>query len=268
MAETIAELEGCGVVSRGKRILGPLSLRIGKGEFWGVVGPNGAGKSTLLKVMAGLQPVSEGRLRITGTSSGSGTFGAAAERKRRIGLLLQHHDFYPDMPFTVRDVVAFGRIGLRGPGRRFGKNDREAVERAVSSLNLEHLGSRLYRELSGGERRKVQIARLIAQEAELLLLDEPTAGLDLDWQERLTLLVEHLYVNRGKTIVMVTHDIDRLPACCTHTLLLKNGGVLAAGTPSEVFRSEILSGLYDSAVEVVERKGRYHAFCLDAEETG
>ena len=260
MAETLIECEDCIVRHNSKTILGPLSFVFKKGEFWGIIGPNGAGKSTLLRVIAGLKSVSHGSFSVFGSARGSAADSPAGTAKKQIGLLFQHHDFYPDLPFTVEDVVLFGRTGLPGFGRRFRAIDRTAAGRAISGLNLENLRHRLYRELSGGEQRKVQLARLVAQEAEMILLDEPTAGLDLDWQERLTQLVEELYRRSGKTIVMVTHDVDRLPACCTNVLLLKNGEILAMGAPADVFQSDILSQLYNCKIEVAFRNGRYHAF--------
>lgn len=266
MAETVAELENIEVRYRNKTVLGPVSLTIEKGDFWGIIGPNGAGKSTLLKTIAGLQPFSGGLLTVFGSVFHPGEKHSTITAKKNIGLLFQHHDFYPDLPFTVKDVVLFGRTGLPGFGRGFRAVDREAAEHAIASLNLANFRSRLYRELSGGEKRKVQFARLVAQEAELMLLDEPTAGLDLDWQERLTQLVENLYRRFGKTIIMVTHDVDRLPGCCNKALLLQNGGVLAQGTTADVFQREIFSRLYNCDIEIAVRNGRYHAYSLGLRE--
>jgi iron complex transport system ATP-binding protein len=149
---------------------------------------------------------------------------------------------------------------LRGP------NNLAAVDHALDLLDLVRMRGRLYRELSGGERQKVQLARLLAQDADLLLLDEPTAGLDLDWQERLTSLVEELHDRTGVAVVMVTHEAHHLPGCCEKVLLLRNGRAVAAGTPSEVFTPDLLSELYGCRIEVMERQGRYFAHSLGPAE--
>ena len=266
MAEAIVELSEITVRFRNKKVLGPLSLKINSGDFWGIVGPNGAGKSTFIKVIAGLQPVSDGSVAVFEQSFSTGSSGSIKSVRKNIGILLQHHLFYPDLPFTVEDVVFFGRASLPGLGRSYRPSDIEAVNHVISELNLEHLRHRLYRELSGGESRKVQIARLLAQESELLLLDEPTSGLDLDWQERLTQLVEDLYNRFRKTIIMVTHDIDRLPACCNGVLLLQSGNVLGMGLPADVFNAETLSNLYGCTIEVSEHYGRFYAYSVGLRE--
>lgn len=266
MAVAIAELENVTVRFRGEKVLGPLNLKIEQNDFFGVVGPNGAGKSTFLKVLAGLHRVSEGSVIVFGQSFAGGSRNSIKSVRKNIGMLMQHHLFYPDLPFTVEDVIFFGRAGLRGLGRRYSPFDIETVNNVISELNLEYLRHRLYRELSGGECRKVQLARLLAQQSELLLLDEPAAGLDLDWQEKVTQLVANLYDRFGKTIIMVTHDVDRLPECCNRVLLLRNGNVLAKGAPSEVLRADVLSNLYGCTIEVAERKGRFHAYSLGLKE--
>lgn len=248
MGETIAELREIVVRRGGRNLLGPLSLAVGRGEFWGVVGPNGAGKTTLLKTLAGLLSPSEGTV--------------SAPPRKGIGFLLQHHAFLPDLPFTVEDVALFGRTGRIGPGRPFRPEDRESARNALALLGLEGMRDRLYRELSGGEQKKAQLARLLVQEADLLLLDEPAAGLDLAAQEQLTLLAGDLHRRTGRTFVMVTHEIDRLPAECRRILLLKEGRSLAAGPPEETFRPELLMALYGCPMEVVSRGGRFHAFSL------
>ena len=246
MGEAVAELRDV-AVRRGRRILlGPLSLSIGRGEFWGIVGPNGAGKTTLLRTLAGLEPASEGL--------------ALLPPRRDIGFLLQHHAFYPDLPFSVEEVALFGRTGLARLGRRFRPDDRRAVDEALRLLGLDGMRKRLYRDLSGGEQKKAQLARLLAQEAGFILLDEPSAGLDLSMQEQLTRLINDLYRRTGRTFIMVTHEIDRLPPCCGRALLMKEGRPLAEGPPAQVFRADALSRLYGCAMEVVVREGRFHAF--------
>jgi len=247
-------------------VLGPLSLHVHYGDFWGIVGPNGAGKSTLLKAIAGLVPIDEGRIAILDEQTSPRLWRNLPASRGRVGVLLQHHDFFPDLPFTVEDIVMFGRIARTGMGRRTTDSDRHAVVESLETLGLSDFRTRLYRELSGGEQRKVHLARLVAQQPEVFLLDEPTAGLDMDWQERLTQLVDDLYSRLGKTIIMVTHDVDRLPPCCNQVLLISNGFILAAGDPSEVLCSDVLSTLYGCTIEVAQRNGRYHAYSLGVKE--
>lgn len=246
MGETIAELRDVMVRRRGRNLLGPLSLAVERGDFWGLVGPNGAGKTTLLNTLAGLQTPSAGTVRVP--------------PRKEIGFLLQHHAFLPDLPFTVEDVALFGRTGRVGLGQPLRREDRQAARAALALLGLEGMGDRLYRELSAGEQKKAQLARLLAQEAELLLLDEPAAGLDLAAQEQLTHMAGDLHRRTGRTFVMVTHEIDRLPAECRRVLLLKEGRPLAVGSPEETFRAETLTTLYGCPMEVLRRDGRFHAF--------
>jgi ABC-type Mn2+/Zn2+ transport system ATPase subunit len=255
--ESVAAVDchGLTVVHRGTTLIGPVDLTVGRGEFWGIVGPNGAGKSTLLRAIGGLVPISEGRFSVVGDGD-----------RRSIGFLFQHHDFVPELPFTVSDVVSSGRSGrvVFGPVRT--AEDRQAVDSALRLFGIEGMRNRLYRELSGGERQKVQLARLVAQEAELLLLDEPSAGLDLDWQERLTELVADLHRRTRKAVVMVTHEVHHLPGCCDRVLLLRNGQALASGPPAEVFTSDLLTKLYGCRMEVTRRGNRYFAHSLGIPE--
>jgi ABC-type cobalamin/Fe3+-siderophores transport system ATPase subunit len=266
MAQAVVQCDNILVSYRKKRVLGPLSLHVHYGDFWGIVGPNGAGKSTLLKTIAGLAPLDEGRITILGEQSSPPSWRNSPASRRRVGVLLQHHEFFPDLPFTVEDVVMFGRIAQKGLGRRTNDLDRREVAESLETFGLTDFRTRLYRELSGGEQRKVQLARLVAQKPEVFLLDEPTAGLDMDWQERLTQLVDVLYRRLGKTVIMVTHDVDRLPSSCNRVLLLSGGSVLTAGAPEDVFRPQILSTLYGCTIEIARRQGRYHAYSLGVKE--
>lgn len=256
MDDSVVLAEGRGLVveRRGEILVGPVDFTIGPREFWGIVGPNGAGKSTLLRAIAGLEPITRGTLDV-----------ATNGERTRIGLLFQHHDFVPEIPFTVCDVVSFGRSANVGFGWIRREQDRQAVDRAMELLEIGGMRSRLYRELSGGERQKAQLARLIAQEADLLLLDEPAAGLDLDWQERLKVLVMDLHQKSDVAVVMVTHEVHHLPPCCDRVLLLRGGQPLATGTPQDVFTPERLSELYGCRMEVTRRGNRYFAQSLGAD---
>lgn len=260
MAPPLAHIEDVTITRRGQQILQSLSLSIRAGDFWGIVGPNGAGKTTLLRLLAGVLPPCQGRARLLGRdiTRGGHVTPVLSPARRDVGVLLQRHNFSTHVPFTIRDVVAFGRI----PHRRWGRlsaADHEAVDHAIGTLDLTGMQQRLYNALSGGEQQKVQLARLLAQSPRLILLDEPTAGLDLDWQERLTALVGALHTEHACTVVMVTHDIDRLPACCTNVLLLKGGRQIAQGPPETVFADDVLSRLYGCRVEVIRGNGRFSA---------
>ena len=174
-----------------------------------------------------------------------------------MAFLPQRHEIAPELPFTVRDVVEFGRAGLPDRGR-----DREAVAEALAVMELEGFERRLYRELSGGEQQKVQLARLWARQARILLLDEPTAGLDPDRRERLIEAVQSLAAAPGRTVVMVTHDLHDLPAVCSRVLLLREGRVLADGPPAAVVTDEQLSRLYGCRMRVERHGGRFAAFSV------
>jgi ABC-type cobalamin/Fe3+-siderophores transport system ATPase subunit len=258
MPETLVRLREVTVAVRGRTLLGPLSFEVQEGAFWGVVGPNGAGKSTLLRVIAGLRTFQGGSVERLGVVQSPDA--APATFRHHIGLLFQQHDYLPDFPLTALDVVLFGRLPEKGLGRQYRQEDLAAAREALSSLGLQDLEQRLYRELSGGERQKTQLARLVAQNCRLMLLDEPTSGLDLLWQERLTQLIASIHRDSRRTVVMVTHEPHHLPACCTHVLLLKEGGVLTAGRVEEVLQAATLRELYECDLQVVAHAGRHHVF--------
>jgi ABC-type cobalamin/Fe3+-siderophores transport system ATPase subunit len=232
-----------------------VDLSLQAGEFVGIVGPNGAGKSTLLRLLAGIERPHAGGGALLGESLPL-RHGAARALRRRLAFLPQRHETTPELPFTVRDVVEFGRAGLPTT-----KGNEEAVREAIRVMELEGFANRLYRELSGGEQQKVQLARLWARQAELVLLDEPTAGLDPDRRERLIECVQEL-VSGDRTVVMVTHDIRDLPTCCSRVLLLREGRLFADGPPAEVLVDQTLSDLYGCRMHVDHYAGRYAAFSV------
>jgi iron complex transport system ATP-binding protein len=153
-------------------------------------------------------------------------------------------------------------LGTHGLTGRLAISEQTRIDEALEQMDIAHLGRRAYRNLSGGEQQKVQLARALVQKPELLLLDEPTTGLDLDWQERLVELVGGLSQTRGLTVVMTTHALSHLPACCQRAILLRAGRVLFDGPAHEALTAGRLGELYGCPVEVIERHGRYH--CLSA----
>ena len=191
----------------------------------GLAGPSGSGKSTLLKALVGLIKPWRGSIELFG--------GAVNGSRGQIGYAPQSELVDWDFPVTVADVVMMGRYGRLGLLRSPSASDRDAVASALAMVRLEELAHRQIGELSGGQQRRMLIARALAQEADLLLLDEPMVGLDATNQHELLELFERLR-NEGKTLLVATHDLSCVAACFDLTLLL-NKRLIAFGAPGEIF---------------------------------
>jgi ABC-type cobalamin/Fe3+-siderophores transport system ATPase subunit len=256
-------LDGISCHAGRKTILDGISLTINRGEFVGILGPNGAGKSTLMAVMGGRLRPDAGSVRIEDADVWAmGERGRAALRMR-IGTVLQLSEYNPMIPMTAREVVAMGRVGQGSLLHRFANNDRSLVEDALVRLGIEKLAGRTYRSLSGGEQQKVQIARALAQRPDLLMLDEPTNGLDMDWQERMVTLIGRLSApatlgHSGLPVIMTTHLTGHLPPDCRRVLLIKQGRLIFDGPTQEALTEKRLGKLYGCRVGVTECGGRRH----------
>jgi ABC-type Mn2+/Zn2+ transport system ATPase subunit len=256
MSATI-ELRGAGVVLRDKTILSGITLSVGPGEFWGVAGPNGAGKSTLVRLVPGFVPLAGGEMRVFGAPLAEWKL---TELRRRVGFLPQHVFFDEGAPISAREVILMGRSGRRGLFRRLTAEDRRVAEACAAELGIAGLLDRPIGSLSGGERQRVQLARALAQEPELLILDEPTASLDPRAAVRFLETVSRIRRERGMTVLIVTHEISILPPDCGFVALLREGRLLAAGEKDRLLEPRLLSELYACRVEVEKRAGRYHIF--------
>jgi manganese transport system ATP-binding protein len=211
-----------------------VSFDLPRGTAMGVVGPNGSGKSTLLKTVAGLIKPSEGTVRVQGIAPQKLPPGT-------IGYVPQIEDVDWTFPVSVRDVLNMGRYPRIGPFRRFSAHDRRAVARAIDALDLGTLADRHISELSGGQQQRVFVARAIAQEPLLLLLDEPTTGVDAATEDALLHLVRGLVAD-GLPVLMTTHDLDRAPEWFDR-LLVVDRRVLAEGRPDSVLESGAYAGI-------------------------
>jgi ABC-type Mn2+/Zn2+ transport system ATPase subunit len=216
-----------------RRVLARVSLECARGEILGLLGPNGSGKSTLLHAIAGLLEPAAGELQVFGRPP--------AEARRRIAYVLQAQHAPEHLPVTVREVVALGRAPIRGPVRRLRSDDRRAVDAAIERVELGALAGRHLSDLSGGERQRAFVAQGLAQEADLLLLDEPTAGLDVASTEqiRAVLAAER---EAGRAVVVATHDLEDA-AVSDHVVLLA-GRVVAAGPPASALARAHLQQAY------------------------
>ncbi len=207
-----------------------VSLELSCGAAVALVGGNGAGKSTLMKSIVGLVPVSKGRVLWQGQPITKSTY--------EVTYLSQRADVNWDFPITVRRLVELGRYPLLGPWRRFKKEDSEAVTRAMTTMRIDDLAHRQVGALSGGQQQRALIARALAQEAHVLLLDEPFAGLDQPAQELLAQLLRDL-ASSGQLIVASHHDLKTVGDIFDETILL-NGVLIAQGTSKETMTQENL----------------------------
>jgi iron complex transport system ATP-binding protein len=222
-----------------------------------VLGPNGSGKTTLLRTLLGLLPLHEGRILFNGKDSASFP---RREIARIAGYVPQAHS--PYFAYSVRDMVLMGRSAHLGTFSMPGAHDRELAARVLESLGISPLADRPVTEISAGERQLALIARALAQEPRLLVMDEPTASLDFGNQVRVLERVAALAAG-GISILFSTHDPDHAFLAAQRALLLAEGRVLALGTPREVIRSDTLQRLYHVAVQVVPLEGGGHT-CLPA----
>lgn len=219
--------------------LQPIDLEIRGGEFWGIIGPNGAGKSTLLRLLAGLLAPDSGEVRLKGRSL---LTVALRERARSVAFLPQQMPV--DLPATAREIVLMGRFPHRRLGLFESAADFAIADMALAAMGVTALADRPMATLSGGEAQRVHIASVIAQQAAVLLLDEPTASLDLFHQLSIfSLLRDHVHNNRIAAVV-VTHDINLAARFCSHVLLLHDGRLVASGPPTQVTRPAILESAY------------------------
>jgi len=257
VSDSAIQLDGLSVNAGRKAILSVGSLHIRQGELVGLLGPNGAGKSTLLRCLLGMQGRIHGGLDVLGRRVARLGSGALARLRRRIGYVPQLLPSRGEMPLTVREVVAIGRTGIAGLLRPLRREDWRIVDEWIDRLGLTGLAGRGFGEISGGEQRKTLIARAMVQQPELLLLDEPTANLDLGWRERIVELIGELYRPMQLTVVLVCHELEVLPACCGRVVVLDDGRLVEDGPPDEVLSTTMIESLYGPGLSVVRSAGRW-----------
>jgi iron complex transport system ATP-binding protein len=230
--EPIVDVRGVSFAYGGAQALADVSVAARAGEFVGLLGPNGAGKSTLVRLVAGLLPPGAGEVRLAGLDPWT----APRRTVARLCALVPQEPRIA-WPFTVREAVMMGRAprqGLLALATRF---DRGAVEGALEACDLVHLADRRLDALSGGERRRVFFARALAQEPRVLLLDEPTAFLDLGHQVAAMRMAE-IAARGGLCVVAVLHDLNLAAAACDRVVILDRGRVVAEGAPASVLTAE------------------------------
>jgi ABC-type Mn2+/Zn2+ transport system ATPase subunit len=251
MDTTVIDVKNAVVSYREDVALRGVSLRVKSGEFVGIIGPNGAGKTTILTIINGLGKLLHGSVRVLGHSV---TPGNGHSLRKRVGYVAQVQNIDPRMPMNVRDVVMIGRYGLLGLIKRPKRRDWEVVDEALELVGMSHLSQRPIGHLSGGEQQRVAIARCLAQEPEIFLLDEPTASLDWRAKTDILELVKVIHDSRHLTTLFVTHDLSSLPVACDRAVLMKEGLIWCEGSPDEILTDNNLSYLYDIPLPEVKKR--------------
>lgn len=262
MTDPAIQVADLTVVRRGRAALDKVSIIVPAGSILGVLGPNGAGKTTLISALAGFLKPTRGSVRILGQDLARLSAALLRALRQKIGLLPQLSEVNELMPLTAREVVAIGRAGRAGLGKRLSSKDHELIENALTVFGLAPLADRAYPRLSGGERRKVQLARVFAQEPELLLLDEPMANLDAAWQDSLRRELQAWWELGNITVVMISHELHHLPEACQNIALMSEGRVIAMGPPEQALDPALLAEAYGRGVKLAEHDGR--AYLLGA----
>ena len=239
--------------ARAEPALRDVSIDVARGGLVGLLGPNGCGKTTLLKLLAGVLTPSSGTVTLEGRPL------AAMSRRdvaRRIAVVPQ--ETHPAFEFTVIEMVLMGRHPHLGLLQLEGPDDFAVARDALDATGTTHLAGRRYTELSGGERQRVVIAGALAQSADVLLLDEPTASLDLRYQLEVASLLVRLNRQRGVTMVLATHDLNLAAAVCDSLVLLRDGRVLSQGGTREILTPSTVRELYDVEADVTFHDGAGH----------
>ena len=224
-----------------------VDMHVNRGKIVALVGPNGAGKTTLIRALTGILPSVTGQVHLDGVNLQGLT---SLQRARRVAVVPQQA-FLPDS-ITVTQVVLLGRTPYLTLWGKESPSDCRIAKEAMKNTGIDSLADRLIGDLSGGEQQRAVIARALAQEPDALLLDEPTAHLDLKHQNSILTLVRNLAVEKNMAVLLTMHDLNQAAAYAHHIALMVNGKIEALGTPDEVFTTQKLSQAYGTPVNVIE----------------
>ncbi|MDY6792110.1 MAG: ABC transporter ATP-binding protein [Thermodesulfobacteriota bacterium] len=247
MKNSAVDITNLSFTYRNHPVLHHLSFSVSQGEFFIIIGPNGSGKTTLMKIMAGILKSKIDEVKVFNQPLKEYTRNDLA---KIVAIVPQMA--VADFPFTVTELVLMGRsphlnvLGLEQ------QKDLEIAQNAMAFTEVEHLAHRKVDQLSGGECQRVFIARAICHEPKIILLDEPTASLDLAHQLKIMDLMEKLKIQRGMTVIMVSHDVNLAAMYSDRLLLLKNGEIAGLGKPDEILTLQILKETYDCRLLVDE----------------
>jgi zinc transport system ATP-binding protein len=243
MTDIIVELDHVWVWRGDNLALKDVSLRIERGKFIGLMGPNGSGKTTLLKTIVGLIPPDKGKVVVTGPSS------------KTIGYVPQEEHIDPDFPVTAYDVVEMGLYGSLGMFPRIGSSEKQQIQKALVRVGMHDHSSRRIGDLSGGEKQRVFIARAIVAEPRLLLLDEPTTGVDSGARDDFYKVISDLMEDLSLTVVLASHDLEVVPGRVDEIICI-NQSVFVHAPPDQIRDTDVFRRAYGCELEFMMH-GRY-----------
>ncbi|MGV2622699.1 ABC transporter ATP-binding protein [Halobacillus sp. ACCC02827] len=249
--------EQVGIAYGDHHVVRDLDLDIPENQITTIIGPNGCGKSTILKALARIHSVQEGSIYLDGKAIKKES---TKEIAKKMGVLPQT----PKAPsgLTVSELVSYGRYPHQKGFGKLSDHDREVIQWALEITGVEEFSNRSIDALSGGQRQRVWIAMALAQETELLILDEPTTYLDLAHQLEVLKLLEQLNREEGRTIVMVIHDLNHAARFADYIVALRGGKVIREGTPEDVIRKDVLKEVFQIDAEVVQDPRTNRPICL------
>jgi len=254
MPDPIVELQNVWVWLGNSLALRDVSLSIEEGKFIGLMGPNGGGKTTILKIIAGLIKPDRGKVKIHGTAAGA------------IGYVPQEESLDPGFPLTVEDVVQMGIYGSMGVFPRLSAAEKKRVDRVLDTVRMKPLASRLIGELSGGQKQRVFIARAVVGKPRLLLLDEPTTGVDAAARDDFYRLLFELMSNLSLTIILASHDLEVVPTQVDEIICV-NQKVFVHATPEEIKDTDVFREAYGCEFELMLH-GRYPHRVVERHQNG
>lgn len=223
------------------KVLQDVSLKVGQGEFLGIIGPNGSGKSTLLNLLSGVEEPDQGEIRLAGQLISSFTRKGLSQR-----LAVLQQDGLPSISYPVREIIEMGRFPFQDwRGREKDNNAERLILDIMDRLELKEMADRPLSVLSGGQRQRVALGKVMAQQPEVVLLDEPTTYLDIRYQMQFMDLVASWKQEQGLTVISVMHDLNLASLYCDRLLILNEGRVVAEGTPDEILVPETVESVFD-----------------------
>ncbi|QNE22503.1 ABC transporter ATP-binding protein [Kribbella qitaiheensis] len=257
----VVELAGVSIVRGDAVLLDGIDWSVDEADRWVVIGPNGAGKTTMLQILAAQMHPTTGVVGLLGEVLGAID---VFELRPRIGLTSAALADRLPRSERVSDVVVSASYAVLGRWREeYDEQDHQRAKVLLTELGIGHLSERTFGTLSEGERKRVQIARALMTDPELMLLDEPAAGLDLTGREHLVRSLSAIATAEGSpAMVLVTHHVEEIPPGFTHAMLLKNGRIVAAGPIDEALTAQNLSDTFDLALSLSHTDGRYFARAL------